>query len=135
MIKLIVQVLDDVLRLSRGEFFSCHMTAVTQSLLQGIQGLNDSVLAGVDASVVAAVSIIQALPFGASIRRRKRSASAGSIAIHPKCFSCFASGIGRMRLPLLVHLCISRIATSLANIPKVGDLLTSIMARSDKIFA
>ena len=47
------------------------MTAVTQSLLQGIQGLNDSVLAGVDASVVAshAVSIIQALPFGAVARQ------------------------------------------------------------------
>ena len=71
MIKLIVQVLDDVLRLSRGEFFSCHMTAVTQSLLQGIQRLNDSVLAGVDAGIVAshAVSVMQALPVGAVARQ------------------------------------------------------------------
>jgi hypothetical protein len=45
LIELIVQVLDDVLRISRGKFFSCHMTAVTQSFFQGFQGLNDSVLA------------------------------------------------------------------------------------------
>jgi hypothetical protein len=40
-----------------------------------------------------------------------------------------------MRLPRLVHLGISRAATSLTNIPKVGDLLTSVVARSDKMFA
>src|SRR5262249_35965940 len=43
------------------------MTTVAQPLFQRIQGLNDSVLAGVDAGVVAshAVSVIQALPLGA----------------------------------------------------------------------
>ena len=37
MIELIVQVLDDVLRFSRGEFFFCHMTAAAQLLFQRIQ--------------------------------------------------------------------------------------------------
>jgi hypothetical protein len=39
-----------MMRLDRGEFFSCHMTAVTRSLFQGIQGRNDSALASVDAA-------------------------------------------------------------------------------------
>jgi hypothetical protein len=71
LIKLIVQVLDDVLRFSRGEFFFCHMTAVAQPLLQRIQRPNESVLAGIDASVVAshAVSVMQALPVGAVARQ------------------------------------------------------------------
>ena len=97
LIKLIVQVLDDVLRLNRGEFFFRHMTAVAQPLFQRIQRPNESVLAGVDGSIVAshAVSIMQALPVGAVARqwRRKRSASAGSIAIRPECFSWFASDV------------------------------------------
>src|SRR5215471_109387 len=47
------------------------MTAITQSLFQSIQRLNDSVLAGVDAGVMTshAVSVIQALPFGAVARQ------------------------------------------------------------------
>ena len=49
MIKLIVQILDDVLRLNRGEFFFCHVTAVAQPLLQRIQRPNEAVLAGIDA--------------------------------------------------------------------------------------
>jgi hypothetical protein len=59
---LIVQVLDDVLRFTRGEFFVCHVTAVAQPLPQRIQRLNESVPAGVDASVVAshAVGVMQA---------------------------------------------------------------------------
>jgi hypothetical protein len=71
LIKLIVQILDDVLRFHRGEFFVCHMTAVAQPLSQCIQRLNDSVLAGVDASIVAchAVSVVQALPFGTVARQ------------------------------------------------------------------
>ena len=68
LIKLIVQVLDEVLRLNRGEFFICHMTAAAQLLFQGIQRLNEVVLAGVDASTVAshAVSVMQALAPGNS---------------------------------------------------------------------
>lgn len=71
LIKLIVQVLDDVLRFSRGEFFFCHMTAATQLLFQLIQRPNESVLAGIDASIVAshAVSVMQALPVGAVARQ------------------------------------------------------------------
>ena len=71
LIKLIVQVLDDVLRFTRGEFFFCHMTAAAQLLFQRIQRLNESVLAGVDASIVAshAVSVMQALPVGAVARQ------------------------------------------------------------------
>ena len=42
MIKLIVQILDDVLRLNRGEFFFCHVTAVAQPLLQRIQRPNEA---------------------------------------------------------------------------------------------
>jgi hypothetical protein len=63
LIKLIVQVLDDVLRFTRGEFF---VTAVAQPLLQRIQRMNESVIAGVDASVIAsnAVGVMQALAFG-----------------------------------------------------------------------
>ena len=38
-------------------FFVCHMTAVAQPLLQRIQRLNKSVLAGVDASVVASHAV------------------------------------------------------------------------------
>jgi hypothetical protein len=69
LIKLIVQVLDDVLRFTRGEFFVCHMTAVAQPLLQRIQRMNESVIAGVDASVIAsnAVGVMQALAFGAPV--------------------------------------------------------------------
>jgi hypothetical protein len=71
LIELIVQVLDDVLRFYRGEFFFCHMTTVAQPLFQRIQRLNESVLSGVDASIVAshAVSVMQALPVGAVARQ------------------------------------------------------------------
>jgi hypothetical protein len=71
LIKLIVQVLDDVLRFNRGEFFFCHMTAAGQLIFQRIQRPNESVLAGVDASIVAshAVSVMQALPVGAVARQ------------------------------------------------------------------
>lgn len=70
MIKVIIQVLDDVLRLNRGEFFFCYMTAVVQLLFQCIQRLNAVVSASVDASIVAshAVSVMQELPGGAVAR-------------------------------------------------------------------
>ena len=45
MIKLIVQVLEEVLRFARREFFFCRVTAADQLLFQRIQRLNDSVLA------------------------------------------------------------------------------------------
>ena len=66
-VKLIVQVLNDFVSFYRGEFFVCHMTAVAQPLFQRIQRLNETVLAGIDASVVTshAVSVMQALPLGA----------------------------------------------------------------------
>ena len=49
----------------------CHMTAAAQLLFQRIQRQNESVLAGVDASIVAshAVSVMQALPVGAVARQ------------------------------------------------------------------
>jgi hypothetical protein len=92
LIELIVQVLDDVLRFNRREFFVCHMTTVAQPLFQSIQRLNDSVLAGVDASVVAshAVSVMQALPVSAVARQFGgvgAPASAESIVIRPECLS------------------------------------------------
>ena len=57
---------------------------------------NESVLAGVDASVVAshAVSVMQALPVAAVARQcaaQASSASAGSIAIRKECLSWLAS--------------------------------------------
>ena len=71
LIKLIVQVLEEVLEFARGEFFFCRMTAADQLLFQCIQRLNDSVLARENASIVAshAVSVIQALPVGAVARQ------------------------------------------------------------------
>ena len=70
-IKLIIQVRDDVLRLTRGEFFFCRVSAVAHLLFQRIQRLNELVLAGVNAGIVAshAVSVIQALPVGAVARQ------------------------------------------------------------------
>jgi len=40
LIELIVQVLDNVLRFNRREFFVCHMTTVAQPLFQSIQRLS-----------------------------------------------------------------------------------------------
>ena len=70
-IKLIVQVLEEVLHFARGEFLFGHMTATDQLLFQRIQRLNESVLAGENAGVVTshAVSVIQALPVGAVARQ------------------------------------------------------------------
>lgn len=71
LIKLIVEILDEVLRFARGEFFFCHMTAARQLLFQRIQRLNESVFQGVDAGVVAphAVGVMHALPFDAVARQ------------------------------------------------------------------
>lgn len=71
MIKLIVQVPEEVLRFARREFFFCHMSAAGQLLSQRIQRLNNSVLARENAGIVAfhAVSVIQALPVGAVARQ------------------------------------------------------------------
>jgi hypothetical protein len=71
MIKVIVQVLDDVLRLNRGEFFFWRMTAVAQLLFQRIQRPNAVIPSSVDASVVAfhTVSVMQELPGGAVARQ------------------------------------------------------------------
>src|SRR5262245_47511075 len=66
LIKLVVQVLDDVVRFTSREFFVCHMAAVAQR----IQRLNESVPAGIDASIMTshAVGVMQALPVGAVAR-------------------------------------------------------------------
>ena len=61
-IKLIVQVLDDVLRLTRGEFFFCRMSAVAHLLFQRIQRLNELVLAGVNAGIVASLALAASVP-------------------------------------------------------------------------
>src|SRR6516225_2339490 len=48
-----------------------------------------------------------------------------------------ADAIGYVRYGLtdLVHHCISGTATTLADVPEVGKLLTSVVARADEIFA
>ena len=71
LIKLIVQVLEEVLHFARGEFFFCRVTAADQLLFQRIQRLNNSVLARENTGIVAsrAVSVIQALPVGAVARQ------------------------------------------------------------------
>ena len=46
LIELIVQVLDNVLRFNRREFFVCHMTTVAQPLFQSMQALPVSAVAG-----------------------------------------------------------------------------------------
>jgi hypothetical protein len=143
LIKLIVQVLDDVLCFDCGEFFICHMTAIAQPLFQRIQRMNESVLAGVDASIVAshAVSVMQALPFGAVARQ-----CGGVSARHQqyqqryaqKCFSLFASdvwGVGSWRLIGLLGLQLrQRLGVKLADLLSVrqddGDLLIKAEACS-----
>jgi hypothetical protein len=67
LIKLIVQVFDDVPRFNRRKFPIRHMRATFQLLSQRIQRPNDSLLAGIDAGVVAApaISVMQALPIRA----------------------------------------------------------------------
>ena len=57
MIKLIVQVLEEVLRFARREFFFCHMSAAGQLLFQRIQRLNGSVLACQDAGMWQAMQL------------------------------------------------------------------------------
>src|SRR6267143_369957 len=73
LIESIVQILEEVLGLDRREPLSCHVTAVLQLLLQAIHRADRSILARVDAGVVApgAVGVMQALAFGAVSGQRR----------------------------------------------------------------
>jgi hypothetical protein len=70
-IKLIVQVFEEILHFARGEFLFCRMTAGNQLLFERIQRLNLSVFASEDVGLVAfhAVGVEQALPLGAIARQ------------------------------------------------------------------